>query len=349
MRLLMFGPGLDVRGGMTSVAKVILAGLPENVHVQHVATMVEGGKAIKVWTFFKAMLQLEIALLKGVDVVHIHLSSRASVIRKEIVARRAMMAGRNVVMHAHGSEYRLYWNALTEAQKRRRLRVLKRVSVLIVLGEIWRDFFVSIGVPSERIAVLPNPVSVPDTTPNRDNRERITFAFLGVIGKRKGAFDLLEAICSLPQKKREQCHFVLAGNGEVSRLRLLAETSKVSEVVTVYDWLDEPTRDQLLAEADVFILPSYNEGLPMALLEAMAWGLPPICTPVGSIPEIIRDGQNGILVPQGDIAAIAAAIERLACNKSERLMLGASARSTVIPLSTQRYISRLCALYKSLP
>lgn len=348
MRLLMLGPGLDVRGGITSVEKIILDGLPEKVHVRHVATMVEGSKVVKLWTFLKSLLRVEAALLLGVDVVHIHFSSRASSIRKEILARRVLMAGKPVVMHAHGSEYRLYWHRMTDAQKRRTLHVLTKVSVLVVLGEMWRDFFISIGVPHEQIVVLPNPVCVPNPIPHRSYRKRITFAYLGIIDKRKGAFDLLEAIRRLPQNTLQICHFIFAGNGEVSRLRRLVDSSNLSNVVTVLDWLDARKRNQLLAEADSFVLPSHNEGLPMALLEAMSWSLPPICTPVGSIPDIVVDGGNGLFVQPGDIAAISAAIERLACNETERLRLGAAARSAVIPLSAETYVSRLCVLYDSL-
>lgn len=344
----MLGPGLNVRGGITAVEKVILAGLPDYVQSRHVATMVEGGKFLKLWTFFKCMLRVEIALRQGVDVVHIHFSSGASSIRKEILARRALQAGKCVVMHAHGSEYKLYWHGMTDAQKRRTLRVLKKVSVLVVLGEAWRDFFASIGVPGERILVLPNPVKIPEKVPNRSGRKRVTFAFLGMIGNRKGAFDLLDAICKLTPNTRNRCHFIFAGNGEAGRLRMLANASGLTSEVTILDWLDAEKRDEVLAEADAFVLPSYNEGLPMALLEAMAWGLPIICTPVGSITDVVIDGRNGLLVSPGEVAAITAAIERLAGNESERLKIGAAARFSVIPLSAETYISQLCALYNSL-
>lgn len=344
----MLGPGLNVRGGITSVQKVILAGLPDHVQSRHLETMVEGGKVLKLLTFLKCMLRLEIILRQGVDVVHIHFSSGASSIRKEILARRAMLAGRSVVMHAHGSEYRLYWHGMTEAQKRRTLRVLKKVSVLVVLGDAWREFFSSIGVPGERIVVLPNPVKIPETIPSRAGRKRLTFAFLGMIGDRKGSFDLLKAICQLTPNTRNRCHFIFAGNGEVGRLRKLADASSLTSEVSILEWIDADKRDELLAEADAFVLPSYNEGLPMALLEAMAWGLPTICTPVGSIPDVVIDGQNGLLVPPGDVAAITAAIERLAGNELERVMIGTAARSAVMPLSAERYIGRLCALYNDL-
>jgi glycosyltransferase involved in cell wall biosynthesis len=345
VRVLMLGPGLDVRGGVTSVERLIMSNLPPGVEATHIATMVDGSKVRKFWTFLAALVSFEKALTRGVDVVHIHFASAASSMRKELLARRALRAGKKLVMHAHGAEYRRYWQQMSVSQQRRTLSVLSRVSALIVLGEVWREFFVSIGIPSERIVVLPNPVSLPATVPDRHGRPRVEFVYLGIIDKRKGAFDLLEAIRGLPTGLRERCHFVVAGNGETATLRGRVAQCRLTGTIDVRDWIDAGERDRLLAGADAFVLPSRNEGMPMAMLEAMAWGLPVICTPVGSIPEVVIDGQNGLMVQPGDIAGIAAAIERIASSEPDRLRMGAAARRTVEPLSSERYVGRLLALY----
>ena len=84
----------------------------------------------------------------------------------------------------------------------------------------------------------------------------------------------------------------------------------------------------------MFVLPSDHEGLPMSLLEAMAWGLAPLCTPVGAIPELVQHEANGLLTAPHDPGALAAGLERLA-------------RERVEPLAIERYAPRLCALYDS--
>jgi glycosyltransferase involved in cell wall biosynthesis len=115
--------------------------------------------------------------------------------------------------------------------------------------------------------------------------------------------------------------------------------------VTVRDWLNVQQRDQLLAESDVFVLPSYNEGLPMAMLEAMAWGLPPLCTPVGSIPEYVTSGVNGVMVQPGNVPELANAIQQLATDGAARVRMGQAARKTIEPLNLSDYIEKLCHVY----
>jgi glycosyltransferase involved in cell wall biosynthesis len=143
-------------------------------------------------------------------------------------------------------------------------------------------------------------------------------------------------------------HFTLAGNGEVALLRERATSLGVQDIVEIREWVDPAERDKLLASANAFVLPSHTEGLPMSLLEAMAWQLPPICTPVGSIPEYVIDGANGILVPPTDISKLAQAIEKLVAQDEQREYMGRLARATVEPLCVKQYSSRMCAVYRSL-
>jgi glycosyltransferase involved in cell wall biosynthesis len=104
----------------------------------------------------------------------------------------------------------------------------------------------------------------------------------------------------------------------------------------------------LLASSHAFVLPSHTEGLPMSLLEAMAWGLAPICTPVGSIPEYVVDGANGLVVAPGDVQQLAKAIERMVAQDTQRTYMGRLARATVEPLCVKKYSTRVSALYRSL-
>jgi glycosyltransferase involved in cell wall biosynthesis len=257
------------------------------------------------------------------------------------------MAGKKVIMHHHGGEYQRYWRQMTVRQRRRTLELLTKVSALIVLGDAWREFFVGLGVPAERVVSMRNPVNLPKSIPDRLGRERVGFLFLGVLVHRKGAFDLLDAIRTLPSDTLATFHFVMAGNGQVEELRSLVAKYGLNASVEVRSWVDQKERDQLLAEADVFVLPSRNEGLPMAMLEAMAWGLPAICTAVGSIPEILVDGQNGLLITPGNLEQLANAISHLGTVEKDRLALGQAARNSVETLASEIYVRKLLQLYKS--
>jgi glycosyltransferase involved in cell wall biosynthesis len=345
--VLMVGPGLNVRGGVSGVQRLLLEALPEQVHATHIATMVDGGKWVKAMIFAQSLARLTLALNRHPDVVHIHFASGASNIRKIILARIALARGANVIMHAHGGGYRKHWARMSPAARAITLATFRRVQRLVVLGEGWRSFFESIGVPAHRILVLPNPVVLPPSVPERRAEGKTRFVYFGLISPRKGVFDLVEAVARLSPECRARVRFVLAGNGEIAPLREHANKLGVLDVIEIRPWVAAPERDRLLAEAHGFILPSHTEGLPMSLLEAMAWGLAPICTPVGSIPEYVVDGANGILIPPGGVEELRRAIERLVLQETERLQMGRLARATVEPLCIEQYSHRMCAVYRS--
>jgi glycosyltransferase involved in cell wall biosynthesis len=150
----------------------------------------------------------------------------------------------------------------------------------------------------------------------------LTVLALGRLGQRKGTYDLLCAVESLPAHVRSRVHLRLAGDGEVDQVRAQVAARGLGDTVDVVGWLGPRERDEALRQADIFVLPSYDEGLPMALLEAMAHGLVPITTPVGGIPEAVTDGVHGLLVPPGDPAALARALHRLVENDTLRERLG---------------------------
>ena len=346
--ILMLGPALNVRGGVSGVERILLEALPDEVHATHIATMVDGGKWAKTVTFAQALARFTMELRQLPDVVHIHFASGASNVRKIILARIALARGASVIMHAHGAAYRQHWARMSPAARAITRDTLMRVQRLVVLGERWKTFFVSIGVPQHRIVVLLNPVVLPESVPERPAGGKVRFVFFGLISARKGPFELVEAVARLTPECRARVEFMLAGNGETERLRARVKELGLQDVVEIREWVEPAERDRLLAAAHAFVLPSHAEGLPMSMLEAMAWGLAPICTPVGSIPEHVVDGANGLLVTPGDVAQLSAAIERLVANDAERMQMGRLARATVEPLCVKEYSNRMCALYRSL-
>jgi glycosyltransferase involved in cell wall biosynthesis len=347
LRVLMLGPDLQVRGGVAAVESVLIAALPPEIEVTQLPTMVEGSKWRKLATFFQAVVRTIAHLRRRPDVVHIHFASRASSVRKMLLARLALAQGARLIMHAHGGGYRDYWAALSPPARAATLQTLSRAHCLIVLGETWREFFASVGVPRERIVVLPNPVVLPAVLPKRLGRSHVRLVYLGLFARAKGVFDLIDALTRLRPECLGRTRLVLAGNGDMAPVRDLAERRGLARFVEIRDWLSPAERDRLLASADAFVLPSYAEGLPMALLESMGWGLPVITTAVGSIPEHVRDGVQGLLVQPGDVSELAGAIERIVMDDALRARMGALARSAVEPLSVDLYARKVAGIYRS--
>jgi glycosyltransferase involved in cell wall biosynthesis len=346
VRVLQFGPSLSVRGGISSVEKLICDYLPPYVSIRHVPTMEEGSAITKASVFARAVQELRRAL-ESLDptIVHIHIASRGSTLRKVILAEMVARAGRPLVMHAHGSEFDQFHRKLPAAVRRNVNRTLQRANVFITLSSQWRDFYVEeCEISPSQIVVLPNPVSVPKHVPNRAGRDVVQFLHLGRLGERKGGYDLVEAFAGLPEGLRNRGRLVLAGDGDVEGVRKRAEP--LGSAVEVLSWVDARERDRLLTHSDVFALPSRAEGVPMALLEAMAYGLPSITSPVGGIPDVFRGDLDGVLVTPGDIDQIRAAMARYITDEAARLEAGRSARTRAGDYDVHVYARRLAEIYQ---
>lgn len=367
LRLLMLGAGLDVQGGITSVEQLMLDYAPPQLHILHVPTFVKGSVLRNLRTYLQAMLRLIWALLRRqADLVHIHFSDRGSTFRKLILAAIVLMFGTPFVLHCHGAAYREFYAQVPAWAKRMIVAVFSQCAQFIALSESWRDYYAkSFALTPDQITVLPNPVVLPPTCPNRRDRPVVTFVFLGRIGAHggaldamrsvisfprqdKGAFDLIRGFAALPDVVRDRARLILAGNGDVAAAQALIQELGLADAVTVYSWLDADQRDRLLAEADAFVLPSYNEGLPMSMLEAMAWQLPVIVTPVGGIPEVIQSGVNGLLVQPGQQAELVEAMCQLILSETLRLRIGQAARNTVSQLDVNCYGDAMLSIYRSI-
>lgn len=344
--IIMLGPALSVRGGVSAVERVLIDSMATQLAIEHVPTMIEGSKWTKMRQYLRALWRVW-RTLRADDVVHLHFASGASSRRKMMLARLGLGRGAHVILHHHGGGYRRYWERMSALERRWTLQTLQRVDGIIVLGRTWRDFFVSLGVPPENVVILPNPVSLPQLPPQRTDQSVVTFLYLGLIAPLKGTFDLLEAVARLSPEIGARVRVVIAGNGALAQLRERADALQLSERVEIRDWVDAAERDRLLATADAFVLPSYAEGLPMAMLEAMAWELPSIVTPVGSITEYVIDGDNGLLVQPGAWDELAAAMTRLVADAALRRRMGQHARAAVASLDATLYVSKMAMLYRS--
>lgn len=364
IKVLMVGAGLSVRGGITSVEKLILEHSSPNYQVQHIGTFAYGSVLHNIKVFFNAIWVLTNQLVKGnIDLVHIHFSERGSTLRKFILALIVLLFRKPLVLHSHGAAYKEFYAGLPLIMQRSILSVFQRCNKFIALSNSWREYFLdAFRLEPDQIVVLYNPVKLPTVVPDRTNHSSITFVFLGRIGKRsgaldlananiaqqdKGAFDLLSAFAKLPEPYRLRAKLILAGNGDLESAKQLATELNIAAQVTIHSWLTPTQRDTLLETSDVFVLPSYNEGLPMSMLEAMAWGLSVIVTPVGGIPEVIQHKRNGLLVQPGNQSELTSAMQTLIHDDALRLSLGSAARSHCQLFDVQNYVRSLHEIYSS--
>jgi len=343
----MLGPDLDVRGGITSIERVMLENAPADIDIRHVATFAGENRLCRALSYLVSWLPfLRGCLSRKTDLVHVHFSQRGSTVRKLGMCAVCVMARKPFVLHANGSRYHQFFPKLPSGAQAIIRSVFRRCGAFIAVSREWCDFYhEQFRLRPGQAVLLHNPVQVPATVPDRAGRAEVRFVSFGRIGERKGQFDLIRAVAELPPDSRRRCRVLLAGDGEVEEAGKLARELGVNEHVEVRGWLEPADRDRALASADAFVLVSRNEGLPMALLEGMAWALPVVSTPVGGIAEVVRPGANGMLVSPGDVPAIADALRRLIEDEPLRLRMGAAARASIEPLRIERFMDRLREIY----
>ena len=283
---------------------------------------------------------------RNIRIVHIHTAWGGSFIKHAWYVWLAAAMGRKVVLHCHGSSFEGWYDRLPAGRRRLVGDTFRRSGKVIALARAWKDLFVSIGVDASKVEVLNNitPCSGAGMKPLRPG-EPVRFLFLGEIGPRKGVFDILEALRLIPEQKRRALRLDIGGNRNEEQLRSRIEEYGLQQTVTFHGFVSGERKRELLQAADVFILPSFNEGLPIAILEAMSYGCAVISTPVGGIPEVVSG--NGVLVSPGDAAQIADAMQRLSDPGVFRPM---GERSLVIveDYYPEAVISHLRSIYLSL-
>ncbi len=347
LRIVTLGPGLHQQGGMATVQNLIVNYPAEGLRIQHISIHEEGSLAHRLGVFGVGLRRfLGCLLTRQVDVVHLHVSERGSVLRVGWLVWLAVLFRQPVIMHTHGCEFHLFFEQLPRLVRGLVALTFRRCAAVIALSDSWRQYYIQhCRLDPNRVVVLLNPVKVPPILPQRPQSDRIKFVFLGRIGQRKGAFDVIQAVAQLPRSQQQQLEVGLAGDGELVPAQALIEQLQLEHCVKLLGWIDADMRDRLLSEADVFLLPSHNEGLPVAMLEAMAWGLPVIVSPVGGIPELVTHQQHGFLVEPGDVGAIAQAMQTLLLQEPQRSRLGQTARQRVQCLDVTQYHQALRQLY----
>ena len=257
---------------------------------------------------------------------HINLASRGSTLRKFLFALICRLAGVPYVLHLHGALYREFFGGLPGIGKAIVRSMFRNAAGVLVLGRIWRQFVVEvIGVEPDRAIVLPNAVEGPAELAAKPDGRPAAILFLGQLGARKGVPELVEALAS-SQMQALDWTAVIAGDGDVAAFRKDATACGLSDRVTFPGWRNHAQTQALLASSDILVLPSHAENLPLSLLEGMGHGLCPVTTPVGAVPDVIRDTENGLLVPPGDSAALAEALGKVVADTALRKRLADAAR-----------------------
>jgi glycosyltransferase involved in cell wall biosynthesis len=337
--------GTATNGGILAVVEAWSAqGLFERWPIDYLPTHCEGNALRKLLAALKALVSLLLTILRhGPVILHVHAASDVSFWRKAIFMAVGMSASCPVIFHLHGGRFAHFYQAECGPMARRIIRFfLDRAASIIVLSEAWRDWVKSVSVNPE-VVCIPNPVLEPAerTAPAARN----TILFMGLLCRGKGIFDLLDAVRVL-RASVPDVRLVCAGDGDLHAVVQHAKRLGISDAVKFPGWVRGAEKQAWMQRAAVFVLPSYAEGMPMSLLEAMAAGIPAVSTAVGSVPEVVTDGVDGFLIAPGDTAALERVLRRLLHDPELASRVGAAARETVrLRFAADRVLARLERVY----
>jgi glycosyltransferase involved in cell wall biosynthesis len=349
-RVLQLGPDASIGGGMAAVIRGLLTSpLGDSYRLDAVATY-DGSRPLRrLFVFAISLLRLATWSLTGRGrIVHVHMTVRGSMYRKSICVLLARALRRRVVLHIHSGPGDLadFRKRLSGVRWALIARALAAADVVLAVSSasarVLRERF---GVAE--VTVVPN--AAPDVVEvERDwalNPADVGVVYLGGFANLAKGGDVMVAATEQIAASASAPLVTLAGPGD---LPPGAEPLLSSGRVTWAGWLDADRKDALLREAEVLVLASRSEGLPVALLEGMAYGMAVVATAVGGMPEVLEDGRDGVVVASEDPEQIADAVIALAGDRDRRAGLGAAARQRVASFSVEEIAARLAAIYRQL-
>ncbi|MBI1276166.1 glycosyltransferase [bacterium] len=344
LRLLTLGTARGSRGGVAIIAGIIANHLPDETwQVSHIATHRDGPALAKLKTYACGWLQF-LTQLPSADAVLLHLSAHGSCYRKLPMLTLLRLLGKPYSVYAHSGYFENFYKQSPSPLKAWIRWTLRGAQNILTVSGHWQQFYARLtGLPS-RVSILRHPVSIPQDAPEPD--EPITMLYLGRLDDKKGAYRAIRAAAKLARKPNLPFfRIVMGGDGEVEQARQLALQEGLADRAVFPGWLDEAARNTWLSDAHIYLLPTaFEAGLPLSVLEAMAHGLAVVTSPVTGIPEVIRHGENGLLVEVGDEPGLTTQLEALLKDVKLRQKLGRAARATAAEFALPHYLQTLRTL-----
>lgn len=321
-QILMIGADLQTNGGIASVVKCYHRAHSQHaeaydLNFTHLRTYYykDKGPLFELIIFIRALFTcIWLLLFRRVDVVHIHSSAGISFVRKTFFVLLARLFGKKTILHLHASRFYDFF-LTTHPLKRFWINtVFTQADMVIALCTDWetkiRQYY-----PKVRVSTIHNPVDLADSgfVPATERESTLHVIFVGFLIPSKGIADLLQVALRFAQSSQPGVRFSIAGKGEMEEeiLNFISEHD-LEENISYLGWVSGKDKEALYQSADVFFLPSYKEGMPMSILEAMRYSLPIISTNIAGIPDLVSEGANGYMLEPGDVEGYFQKIKALA-------------------------------------
>lgn len=352
MNVLMIGVDKTSIGGMLTVAENYLGSeeFCRKTNLVYIPTVIRAGKAIKVLAFLKVLPQIVRTIHKRkIDVVHIHMGERGSVFREGAVAWLARQMGAKTIIHMHGATIEDWYDRQKKPVQRLASYLFSQADRMLVLGYSWVPFMErAMGAgKKERITVLYNAVETRER--NEYNSDAKNLLFYGVLVPRKGIDDLLRAFSLILGQIPPEITLTVYGADLEHNICEKIQSNGLEGRAVYCGWLHKQDQDRCFSQTMLNLLPSYNEGLPMTILETMAYGIPNIASNIAAIPEIVHDGENGCLTEPGKAEMLAEKMKALILDRSRRESYSQNAyREIQEKCSLHTHLRRVYEIYEEI-
>ncbi len=346
-RLAMLGPAAASRSGMAGVVDAYRShGLFKLWPIDYFETHADGGFARNARLTLAALRRFAcLVATQRQLLVHLHSAPDRGFARDALFMALAVAARRPVILQLHGTGFRRLHDAAGRFGRAFIRLLLEQAACVVVPSEAQRLWVRGVSRRA-RVAVVPQPAA-PVEPAGEAGRANLVL-FLGRLEPAKGLFDLIEAVAGL-RSALPDVRLVCAGEGDRDAVLRHAKRVGIADALRFTAWVGPSGKRALLESAAVFALPSYEEALPLGVLEAMAAGVPVVTTPLGGVAEILVDGVSGFLHAPGDTATLERLLRKLLLDRKLAARVGAAARESVrLRCAPQRALARLGDLYSEL-
>lgn len=346
-KIVFVSASLSSGGGIAALMQHYRKILPVFHHISSVSDKVV--PILKYVYVVYAMLWLWIyRVFCGMQLVHFHGASYSSYRRKYLLSRWAKFLGYRTIFHLHGGDFLGFHQAIGADYLTRTLNMYDAVAVL---SEYWKKYLVD-NFACSNVYVIKNIVDVPKLASLTDSNASSMFniLYMGALYKDKGAYDLLSFAQKYHSDFQNKLTIHICGGKTDSELRAFKKALdkvKDNKIISFHGWIESEKKVYFLQHCDALILPSYYEGLPMCILEAMSYAKPIIATPVGSIPELVVPGKTGYLFEPGNIEQMFNCISELMQSQSNAKQMGKMGSKIVSQFYPKNVRTQLDALYSS--
>ena len=331
VKVLQIGASKKTMGGISTVLKAW-----ENSHVWNkysckwIESQDNRNLLFKIYYFIKSFF-VSLITIPRYNIIHFHTTPGRSIYVQMPIFILSLLYHKKIIVELHvGNQLNKYIDDKVFNW------VLTRADKVVVLAYVWRRFLIdNFFLSDEKVIVLYNPAPVVPAYSDKDHY----VLYMAYLVENKGYDIVIEAFSKLI-KKYQDWKLIIAGSGEIERAKDLARQNGAEDRIEFRGWVSGSEKGDLWRHAGAYCMASYQEGFPMTVLEAWAYGTPLITTPVGGLIDVLEDGKNALVFPFGDVDELCSCFDKLFSSEELRKHLSDSSKQLVSKMFTMEVISK---------